>query len=81
MLVSIKFFLYPKIIKFMRQFYGKGKLLKGTVQVSEVMRTTYFTFTQPNFDAVLTTLARCLQRRIFDWGFKKMWIMIFFVFC
>ena len=65
----------------MRQFYGKGKLLEGTVQVSEVMRTTYFTFTQPNFDAVLTTLARYLQRRVFDWGFKKMWIMIFFVFC
>ena len=40
---------------------GKGKFLKGTVQVLEVMRTAHFTSTQPNFDAVATALTRCLQ--------------------
>ena len=44
------------------------------------MRTAHLTFTQPNFNAVVTALARCFRKEIFDWSFKKMWIMAFFGF-
>ena len=44
------------------------------------MRTAHLTFNQPTFNAVVTALARCFQKGIFDWGFKKVWIMAFFGF-
>ena len=44
------------------------------------MRTAHFTFTQPNFDAAVTALAKCLRKEIFDGSFKRMWMMDFFRF-
>ena len=44
------------------------------------MKTGHFTFIQLNFGAVFSALARCLRKGIFDWGFKKMWIMDIFHF-
>ena len=75
-----KVFYYPKIIKFMRQFLWKGETFGKNCSSFGSNEDSIFYFHPAQLpDAFLMTLARCLQRRIFDWGFK-MWIMIFFVF-
>ena len=78
MLISIKFFLYPEIIKFMHQFLWKGEIFGRNCSSFGSNEDSTFHFHPAQLpDAFLTTLARCLRRKIFDWGFKKMWIIFF----